>query len=245
MRRTFAHTGVPIGFDLPIPRTPAVFREKTKFRSLDESDFDPVRDNYSSADLSAEQLRAKFRDEEELGSMFPTALGRLVQEHGESRVRVASMGAVMKPDGSARPVHDGTHGVHVNNSIRIGDQLELPGPPELAAVARAVAEQRAGAFSVAADVKAAHRLVKVRPADWPLLACRAESSDKVVWVNRVGTFGISSASLWRSRLFGGVGRLIGACLLLAPFWQLVFVDDVRGVFVGRRKFVLFWVWLVV
>ena len=64
----------------------------------------------------------------------------------------------------------------MNNSIRIGDQLELPGPPELAAVARAVAEQQAGAFSVAADVKAAHRLVKVRPADWPELSLRIRLS---------------------------------------------------------------------
>ena len=39
-------TGVCLGVDKPLPRSPQVFPEKTKHRKLDESEFSPVADNY-------------------------------------------------------------------------------------------------------------------------------------------------------------------------------------------------------
>ena len=47
-------------------------------------------------------------------------LSVLKQKYGEDRVRVASMGEIVKPDGSVRPIHDGTHSVHVNRSWFFG-----------------------------------------------------------------------------------------------------------------------------
>ena len=38
---------------------------------LDESEFSPVADNYPSAQLSSGELEKKFREEEQLGRMFP------------------------------------------------------------------------------------------------------------------------------------------------------------------------------
>ena len=106
-------TGVPVGFGEPIEHVPQVFSLKEHWRKLDESEPDFDRANYKSAELSASQLLAKFREEEKLGRRRPTTLGALREEYPEDRIRVASMGAIEKPDGSVRPVHDGTHGVLV------------------------------------------------------------------------------------------------------------------------------------
>ena len=47
-------TGVPLGVDAPLPRSPQVqvFPEKVRHRKLDDSDFNPVASNYPSAQLS-------------------------------------------------------------------------------------------------------------------------------------------------------------------------------------------------
>ena len=110
-------TGVPLGFKEHIPHLPQVYDHKTKWRKLDEDLPEWDRPNYSSASLNSQQLLEKFRDEERLGRMASTTLGALKQEFAEDRITVASMGAIRKPDGSVRPVHDGTHGVHVNQEI--------------------------------------------------------------------------------------------------------------------------------
>eukprot|EP00435_Cladocopium_sp_Y103_P027253 s3393_g6.t1 len=237
-------TGVPIGVDAPLPRTPQVYPEKVKHRKLDDSEFNPIATNYQSAQLSSAELEAKFREEEALGRMFPTRLSVLNQEFGEERVRVAAMAAIVKPDGSVRPLHDGTHSVQVNNKIVYRDQIQCPGPAEVAAVVRGAVESREAPFCVSADIRAAHRLVKVRRKDWPYMCCKADSSASTVWVNCVGTFGISSAPYWWSKLFSLVGRFVGHVMGALWFLHLVYVDDLHGVFTGDAKFLNLWAWIL-
>ena len=64
------------------------------------------------------------------------ALGALQEEYPADKIRVASMGAIEKPDGSVRPVHDGTHGVLVNNGIHLVNHVSVPGPAEMAFAVR-------------------------------------------------------------------------------------------------------------
>ena len=237
-------TGVPLGVDDPLPRSPQVFPEKTKHRKLDDSDFNPIAFNYLSGQLSSVELEAKFREEEQLERMYPTRLSVLKEEFGEERVRVAAMAAIVKPDGSVRPLHDGTHSVQVNNRIVYQDQIQCPGPSEVAAVVRESIESREAPFCVSADIRAAHRLVKIRKCDWPFMACRADSNSTTVWVNRVGTFGISSAPYWWSKLFGLVGRFVGHLMGCVWFIHLVYVDDLHGSFTGPSKFLNLWIWLL-
>ena len=99
-------------------------------------------------------------------------------------------------------------------------------------------------FAVSADFKAAHRLVKVRREDWGLLACRSDSSSTTVWLNTVGAFGVSSAPYWWCRLFSCVGRYVGYLFHNQPLFQLVYVDDLLGTFLGVRKFLNLWIWLL-
>ena len=237
-------TGVPLGVDAPLPRSPQVFPEKVKRRKLDDSDFNPVASNYPSAQLSTAELESKFREEELAGRMYPTRYSVLKEEFGEERIRIASMAAITKPDGSIRPLHDGTHSVQVNNRIVYRDQIQCPGPPEVASVVRESVETREAPFCVSADIKSAHRLVKIRKMDWPYMACKADSNSSTVWVNKVGTFGISSAPYWWSKLFALVGRFVGHVMGAAWFLHLVYVDDLHGAFTGASKFLHLWVWVL-
>ena len=51
-------SGVFVGEDRPLPRTPQVFPPKEKHKKLDDSDFNPIADNYVSAQLSAAELES-------------------------------------------------------------------------------------------------------------------------------------------------------------------------------------------
>ncbi|OLP76746.1 hypothetical protein AK812_SmicGene43280, partial [Symbiodinium microadriaticum] len=127
-------TGVPLGCEEVLPQVPQVFDFKYKSRTLDESEYDWDRSNYQSAREFETPLQEKFREEERLGRMFPTTLGALKEKFGSERIRIASLGAIGKPDGGARPIHDATHGVQVNNAIKIESQQAVPGPADLAYV---------------------------------------------------------------------------------------------------------------
>ena len=237
-------SGVWVGVDKPLPRCPQVFPEKLKHRKLDETEFNPIAFNYPSAQLSAKELEEKFREEEQLGRMFPSTLPVVTAKYGAEKVRVASMAAISKPDGGVRPLHDATHSVMVNHEIRYADQIQCPGPPEVAAMVREATETAEAPFCLSADIRAAHRLVKIREADWAYIACRCDSNRQVLWLNRVGTFGVSSTPYWWSRLMGLIGRFVGHIMGTAWFLQVIYVDDLHGCFVGDRKFFHLWIWLL-
>ena len=59
-------------------------------------------------------------------------------------------------------------------------------------------------------------------------------------MNKVGTFGVSSAAIWWTRLFGTVGRWV--LRVLGPLWnlQVVYVDDLHFILVGQDKFLVLW-----
>ncbi|CAE7863101.1 unnamed protein product, partial [Symbiodinium microadriaticum] len=133
--------------------------QKEHWRKLTESELELDRANYKSAEMSSAELLDKFRAEEKLGRMVPTTTGALLSEYKEDEIRVASMGAISKPDGSVRPLHDGTHGVQVNNHIHLVNQLAVPGPAEMAFSARQSGAMQEVPLAATADVSAAHRLV--------------------------------------------------------------------------------------
>ena len=206
-------------------------------------EFCPIADNYPSAQLSSEELEKKFREEEQLGRMFPSKVGVLKQEFGD-RLRIAAMAAITKPDGSVRPLHDATHSVKVNHEIKYRDKILCPGPPEIAAIVRETSSTGEACFCVSADIKAAHRLVKVRRQDWGYLCCKADSTSDTVWVNKTGTFGVSSAPYWWVKLAAMIGRFVGYVFHTRWMMQMIYVDDLHGAFVGHDKFKFLWVWLL-
>ena len=178
-----------------------------------------------------------------LGRMHPSKLGVLKQEYGES-LRIASMAAITIPDGSVRPLHDATHSVMVNHSIVYQDKIDCPGPAEISSIVREATETGEAVFCVSADIKAAHRLVKIRKSDWGYLCCRADSESTTVWVNHTGTFGVSSAPYWWAKLAGLLGRFVGYMFHKRWMMQMIYVDDLHGAFVGAEKFLFMWIWVL-
>ena len=235
--------GVPVGYDEPLPRTPDVFPPKEKVKPLDETEFMSLAQNYRSAEEVAVELEEKFKEEEKLGRMFPTTVSALQQQFPDREVLVAALGAIRKPNGDVRPLHDATHHVRLNNQIFFRDQLQYPGPADAAALVRFSNDEGEAVFSMSADIQAAHRLVKIRKKDWPLLCCKADSNSRTVWCNVVGTFGVSSASYWWSRLFGALGRLVSGIMQQERIFQLVYVDDLHALCLGERKFLNLWMLL--
>ena len=122
--------------------------------------------------------------------MFPTTLGALRSRHPDTEVLVASMGAIQKPNGDIRPIHDATHHVQLNNRIVFQDQLQYPGPEDAAGVIREVTETKEAMFSISADIRSAHRLVKIRQKDHPLICCKASSSSEDLGEHRGDLRGI-------------------------------------------------------
>eukprot|EP00435_Cladocopium_sp_Y103_P073986 s172_g46.t1 len=235
--------GVNVGVDTPLPRSPQVFPEKRKHRKLDGTEFNPIADNYSSAQVSSKELEEKFREEESLGRMFPSKLSVLRDKYG-GKLRVAAMAAIVKPDGGVRPLHDATHSVMVNHAIKYRDQLQCPGPAEVASIVREAVESREAPFCVSADIRSAHRLVKIREDDWGYICCRSDSTSDTVWVNKTGTFGVSSAPYWWAKLFAAIGRFVGHVMQMSVFWHMVYVDDLHGAFTGGLKFEMLWIRLL-
>ena len=79
--------------------------------------------NYGDTDLHRSEIHAQFLSEEEQGLMIRCKRQDAEREHGQ-RLRVASLGSVLKSDDSFRVLHDATHRVWVNPEIRVRDQVE-------------------------------------------------------------------------------------------------------------------------
>ena len=123
---------------------------------------------------------------------------------------MASLGAQVKEEQGdvvkLRLLFDGTHGVPVNERIRVRDRHRMPYAPDIKTVLRCVVPEDGVPEGIKLDVKNAHRLVPIAPCDWHLLCCRARKGGPQ-FVNRSGTFGVASGNWW-GRLAAAVVRLI-------------------------------------
>jgi len=78
-----------------------------------------------------------------------------------------------------------------------------------------------------ADVKDAHRVVVIHPADRHLLGCRARPAGPIYFQKR-GTFGVASASYWWGRLAAALLRLLYRVVPERTlFWGMVLADDFK------------------
>ena len=156
-----------------MPRTPAVFEEKTKW-TLNDLESAPDKEvlNYRSTEGFEGRIETLFREEESLGWMVEMAEEEAKKTYGDS-LYVAGLGVVEEKE-KIRVVHDGTHGVGINNRIKVRDQVRSPTAGEIISLMREKYEQNAGVkqFILMGDVSKAHRRIKVRKQDWGYQACR-------------------------------------------------------------------------
>ena len=100
----------------------------------------------------------------------------------------------------------GPNGIAVNRRTRIRDQERSPVAADLKRVMREKARLGQRTFALTADVAEAHRQIPIHPRDWHLLGCQIEAGGDV-YINKVGTFGVASASYYWSRAATALGRL--------------------------------------
>ena len=223
--------GVSLGVNQKMPRTPAVFEKKCKWRAYDgeTTAADVFRNNYPGAAENAKAIEAQFVEEAKLGAMVKMEVEEASRIYGEN-LRVASLGAIRKADDSFRVVHDGTHGIGVNGNIKVRDQIACPSAGDLRQVLQVLEKPT---FVLTADIKRVHRLVKIKPEDWGLQACRTDESSSFVWLNTVGTFGVASAAVHWSHLFSGIQRAVYYLTGTLKLFLLTYVDDLLFITQGK------------
>ena len=232
--------GIRVGPGVRMPRLPAIYKQKKRWRipeqpyPLDylESPQDEGvnwRRNYSSLEQWKDKALEVLHDQAARGQVL------ILPEH-EARRRypdlvVASLGAIRKdkPNGevTARVLFDGTHGLSVNRRTRIRNQERSPKAADLKRALREKANRGERTFALSADVSEAHRQVPVHPQDWHLLGCQVVPGADV-FIHTVGTFGVSSASYYWSRVAGSIGRLAQYLVgKLSTSWHMLVADDFK------------------
>ena len=240
--------GVHLGHLQPLGPTPQVYRRKVKQSKYDESEWSQEMGNYFRGDeCEAEKILSdQFKEEELAGRMIPLSEAEAKRRYPDQSLRVAAQGILEKPDGGHRIIHDGTHGVQLNNQILIEDRLENPGPREMACIMEtSMASGERCIFSLNADIAKAHRRVLVREEDWGVQACKTSSASPIIWLNKVGTFGVASAAFWWSRLMALIGRLGMRVSVSDWLFVLCFVDDLHLAVGGETRWLTLWRFLVV
>ena len=230
--------GVKVGPGSRMPRLPALYKAKRRWRLPEQRDpmnylqeeqqsENPWRQNYATVAGLADKVLAVLEDHVSRGQVRKYTEAEAVAMY--PGLVIASLGANRKdkPNGvvTARVLHDGTNGLAVNTRTRIRDQERSPIASDLKRCMREKAEMQQPTFALTADVSEEQRQVPIHPDDWKFLGCRVEKGGSV-YVNTVGTFGISSASYYWSRVAGAIGRL--AQYLAghsSATWHMLVADD--------------------
>ena len=212
--------GVRVGPGARLPRLPALYRPKRRWKLAGpgnteeylEAEHDPER-VWRSTCPTVSELAEKVEDVLE-DQVRRSQVLKHIEEEAERLypgLVIASLGANKKgkSDGTptARVLHDGSDGTPVNRRTRVRDQERCTMASDLKRGMREKARRGERTFALTADVKEAHRQIPVAPGDWRLLGCRVRPCI-FVYISKVGTFGISSASYYWSRIGSGIGRLV-------------------------------------
>ena len=230
-----AEIGLPVGVLNPLPRTPAVYEEQTSWRLEDDPTVNTVcwASNYASADEHQSYIREHFTEEVSEGLMDKVDRASSSNIYGEHLSVAALAVLVDEVTGKKRIIHDGSNQIHVNHRIKSLDKIRMPGPKEKFHLLKNLEDQGSIAVAVLSDVSKAHRRFKHCSEEHGYLACQINKGDNHIFVNKVGTFGISSAAYWWGRVFGATGR--ATHYLLGPLWTLellAYADDLEAIGVG-------------
>ena len=118
-----------VGILHPLPRTPHVFEEQTKW-PLDREPWEPGLvwvPNYGSTQDHRDFAKDKFEEEVREGMMEKMSMEAFVDRYGENRA-IAALAVIVEDEdkGKKRLIHDATHGVRVNHRIRCRDKIRAP-----------------------------------------------------------------------------------------------------------------------
>ena len=242
--------GFPVGVIRPLPRTPHMYEEQTSWKLEDDPYMksEVWRDNYESVGDHESFVRQQFEDECSEGLMEKLTLEEAKQRFGD-RIAISSLAVLVEEahGNKRRVIHDATHGTKINNRIKCRDKQRSPGAREKRYLLSYYRSRGDVVFSLVGDISKAHRRFLHDPLEHGLLACRVKSSDKHIYINKVGTFGVASASYWWGRIAGAGIRLVHEFLgPEMPIEMLIFADDLESLGArlrGRRGTVLSFLFL--
>ena len=244
--------GVPVGLGVDLPRTPEVFPPKVSWSLPEQPAWGGtseaaegfrgiVRDNYPTAQEYRRELVEALDDQVAKGFMVKMTMKEAQHKYG-SRLTVASLSVqVKRTDGKGkreiRILHDATNGVDVNRYVLVVDGIPCPMSSDVQAVLRLLPDDQgtAGPIGLAIDAKEAHRLILIVEEDWGLLGCRADPKSDTVYLNKRGTYGVSSAAYWWGRLAALVHRAILIIVGRILLWLLLFADDWNAICSGPHR----------
>ena len=181
-------------------------------------------------------VRQHFEDECSEGLMEKLTLDEAKQRFGD-RVAISSLAVLVEEahGNKRRVIHDATHGTKINNRIKCRDKQRSPGAIEKRYLLSYYRSRGDVVFSLVGDISKAHRRFLHDPLEHGLLACRVKSSDKHIYINKVGTFGVASASYWGGRIAGAGIRLVHEFLgPEMPIEMFIFADDLESLSAGLR-----------
>ena len=224
----------------PLPRTPRVFEEQVSW-PLDKDLVEPALQwvpNYASVREHLDFAKEKFEEDIAEGMMEKMTSRQFREKFGEDTAVAALAVIVEETIGKKRMIHDASHGVRVNHRIRCRDKIRAR---EKKTILRELRERDEVAFSVVGDISKAHRRFKHSADEHGFLACqletgndKEESDNDIVYVNKVGAFGVSCASYWWTRIAAcgirATHHLLGPLFLLE---LLLYADDMESI--GRDR----------
>jgi len=233
--------GVRVGVGAELPRTPAVYEEKVRWRIKSQEDpeaagLDPDpggtwQVNHKSARDYLPAVEKELWKQVERSQCLALTPEEAAEKYGDTLI-VASLGALVKETDErgevrVRVLFDGTFGVPLNDRIRVRDQEQFPGGNDLKRLLREQASVGGRWFGLTADVKDAHRVIAIHPRDWRLLGMQPRAKG-TVFINKRGTFGVASASYWWGRMASAIARLQYYVLgQMTAAWVLVLADDYK------------------
>eukprot|EP00435_Cladocopium_sp_Y103_P063578 s369_g25.t1 len=233
-----ACVGLPLGVLEQLPRTPGIFEQQVKWAL----DYDPgavwslEKSNYMSAVEHEGHLREHLEAEVDMGLVTKMTDGDFESTYGDDRA-VAALAVLVEDEttGKKRVIHDGTHGIGVNNRIRCRDKVRMPGPREKRSVLEELAVSQEVVMALVGDFEKAHRRFLYQAAERGFLACRVSEDDGFVYINNVGTFGIGSTPYWWARISGALIRFTHYAL--GPEYlveMLLYADDLEVIAPGKK-----------
>eukprot|EP00971_Amphidinium_carterae_P352326 6492548-Amphidinium_carterae.1 len=207
--------GVRIGYKCALPRTPAVWSPKRSWGVSDtpQDEFFALNMNYPSAAEHLPHLESEVAAQMAKEWVIKTTLAEAKAKFSE--VLVAAI-AVSEESNKCRTLFDATHHVHVNHHIKVLDQELFPDARDVRCAVQAAHNERPHRvgpwLALVIDGKSAHRQIPVAEADWGLQAFMIQPpsahDEQTVYLNTVGTFGVTSASYHYARFASLVQRLI-------------------------------------
>ena len=239
--------GVPLGVDTPVLRSPDIWPTKEELKG--EISPDPAleaptgRENYSSAETHAADIRATFVEEMAMDMVLGPFTASEAASHCNclvSELCPGPMAAIDEGD-KIRTIYDGSWG-RANAHIQAHCAERTTAPTVMDCMhgihwlQATQTESSRGKLPYAhwewpskqeewmllkADVTKAHRRIKILPAEWKYQVARLGDE---WWINKVGTYGMASAQIYWGRMAALLLRLVYHTFPLAD-WGFVFVDD--------------------